>query len=65
MLLLLPTPNLVKAQDHFFYKLTFNRNSWTYFYEEYDENIYSATDGVGPITGTLANPIKFFEYMNP
>jgi len=62
---LLPIPNLVTAQEHFFYKLTFNRSLWTYFYEEYDENIYSVTDGVGPITGTLANPIKFFEYMNP
>lgn len=62
---LLPTPNLVKAQDHFFYKLTFNRNTWEYFYNEYDEGAYSATDGLGPTTGTIANPIKFYEYMNP
>jgi len=62
---LLASPNLVKAQDHFFYKLTFNRDIWTYKYEEYDEDTYSATNGVGPITGTFSNPIKFYEYMNP
>ena len=62
---LLTIPNLVKAQDHFYYKLTFNRDIWTYKYNEYDEDTFSANDGVGPVCGTFANPIKFYEYMNP
>ncbi len=62
---LLTIPNLVKAQDHFYYKLTFNRDIWTYKYNEYDEDTYSGNDGVGPVCGTFGNPIKFYEYMNP
>ena len=61
----LNTYNL-SVPEYYYYQLTFDPIKFTYMFNKYDINLYSANSGLGPqVGGDFSTPVKFYEYINP